>query len=787
MAASIELPVAPAGHRVLWLTVIAFVAAGVLLTLSNLELPIARNALCYAKAALEISTHHFNVFAVVHDRTWSSGKPILFGMLAAPFVPLIGASAATLVVSSLGTAFFLWMTAVTLVRLNRRGGLDPALEPLQFALVALNPLVMYQFWSAYPDSLFAALVLLAFNITDHIATHPRKDTRWQIVALGLTIDVAIHAKLYGAVLMGACPLYFALHGRQLMEHSSHRGSKLAILGVVFVALSAEVVAAALGRNPLIDLADGGGVGGYKSGLTDAASRDIGGAVSMLGFAVLLVFQVSLPFLGTRAARAAWKPGPALFAVIYVLGLLTFPATNYNMRYFLPALPFLAVPIAVGVTSLAPVARRSVLTVFAMLAVFLVLVFNVAALEERVQPVLSAVVAPGGRLSVRLEDWLDNLRLPAQIELRKQIRAVNTAVPAGGVLYWASDYNKTATHGLAEELGVKHGLDVRYVRHPAAITASPDPVFLTEFTSYPPREQLSQTPQWATVQSLGNGVFRLDPISVELVSTPGDYVAAPGPIELQARVTTVGTQLKVNTVEFLEAGKLLGEAHEPPYTASWESPVPGRHVIEARVGYGHGNILTPEPMVLYVGVPALERQAEAGNGITSEQGGGAVGVVDDALDLTVAGSEVGIRFDKVEVSSGAHLAATYLEAAVAGRDASRTDLVIQAELSGNAAPLGLESGDLSRRPHTVASVTWHLNTRTGSAERERSPDLAPLLEEVFAQTAWRPGNAVVLLIRGCGKRAGHLESRSGYVTPRLYVELREGEDSTHPRVLASRVE
>ena len=757
-----------------WLTLAAFMALGVALTVSNLGLPIARNSLCYAKAALEISQQHFHVFAVVHDRTWSSGKPIFFGMLAAPFVPFIGASAATLLVSCVGTAFFLWMTAITLARLNRRSGLDPAIEPLQLAVVALNPLVIYQFWSAYPDSLFAALVLLAFNITDHIAAHPHKDTRWQIAALGLTIDIAIHTKLYGAVLMPACLIYLALHGRKLIDDSTHRRSKLTILAGVFVALTAELVAAALGQNPLIDLADGGGVGGYKSGLTEAGSRDITGALTMLGFAVLLVFQVALPFVGTLAARRAWRLAPAIFAAIYLLGLITFPATNYNMRYFLPALPFLAVPVAAGVSSLAPMARRAVLAVFATLATSLVLIFNVPTVEEHVQPFASIVAPPGGRLSVWLGDWLDNLRLASLIELQKQIHTINTDVPPGSVLYWASDYNKTATHGLAEQLGVKSGLDIHYVLHAGAIQASPDPAFVTEFTSYPPRGQLSQTPHWATTQSLGHGLFRLDPISAELVTQPRDYIAAPGPIELQAHITTVGTGLTVNTVEFLEAGKLLGESHEPPYTVSWKNPAPGRHQVEARVSYRDGNILTPVPTVVYVGVSALERQAGATDGITSERSNGAMELVDDALDLAAASGTVAVRFDHMDIANSAHLAETYLEVTLAGHAASPAELVIQAELSADPRPLGLDNGDLSNRRRTVARITWHPTLHTGAAERERSPDLAPLLEEVFAQSGWRPGNAVVLIIQGCGRKAGHLLSSTGYVPARLYVELRQGE-------------
>jgi len=48
--------------------------------------------------------------------------------------------------------------------------------PLEFVLVAFNPLVFYQFWSAYPDSLFAGLVMLAFILTDVICRRNRSAT-----------------------------------------------------------------------------------------------------------------------------------------------------------------------------------------------------------------------------------------------------------------------------------------------------------------------------------------------------------------------------------------------------------------------------------------------------------------------------------------------------------------------------------------------------------------------------------------------------------------------------------
>src|SRR5260370_38078413 len=182
--------------RKLRLTFWIFLAAGTLLTLANLGWPIARNALCYAKAALGITEHHFNLFAIAHDRAWTSGKPIFFSVFAAPFVWLFDVNAGAINAPAIGTAFFLWMVALALPRLNRLSGLDPSLMPLEFVLVAFNPLVLYQFWSAYPDSLFASLVMLAFILTDVIATEPERDTRWYIFGLGLTIYLAIHTNFF---------------------------------------------------------------------------------------------------------------------------------------------------------------------------------------------------------------------------------------------------------------------------------------------------------------------------------------------------------------------------------------------------------------------------------------------------------------------------------------------------------------------------------------------------------------------------------------------------------------
>ena len=487
-----------------YVPLLIFIAAGVAASLTNLRLPIVRNALCYAKAALGIVEHHFNLFAIAHDRAWTSGKPILFSLVAAPFVSLFNANTGTIVASAIGTAFFLWMVVLALARLNRRNGLDPSFVSLAFVLVAFNPLVLYQFWSAYPDSLFAGLVVLTFILIDVIATESKRDTRWHILALGATIYLAIHTKLYGAILGPICFLYLAMHGRQFVTGSVYLRSKVSILLVVFTSLVLVLLAAALKINPLLDFADGAGFDSYMNGIVDAKGSDVIGSLSILGFCALLTFQVALLFLATGAAWRALAPAPLVFAAVYLLGLLTFPATDYNMRYFLPVFPFIAVSLTVGARSTEPTARRAILGGYAGLALILVLAFNSMSVGSRLQPVLSEFATTWA--------WLDNLRLAEHMRLKEQIDEVNATIPSGSVLYWSSDYYGSATHGLAEHLGIRKDLDIRYVRRTTDIGVSPKPVFLMEY----PRdwEQPPKTPNWAARHSVGRGLFRLDPLSVD---------------------------------------------------------------------------------------------------------------------------------------------------------------------------------------------------------------------------------------------------------------------------------
>ena len=749
-------PHQPKPSLVLWI----FIALGTSLTALNLQWPLARNALNYAKAAVVILQRHYDLFAVIRDQTSTGGKPILFSVLAAPFVWLTNATTGTLIASTLGGAFFLFATSLALPRLNVRAGLCSRLAPFEFTLVAFNPLVLYQFWSGYPDALFAGFVILAFVLIDLISNEPERDTRWHIVGLGATICAAILTKLYGIVLALLCPLYLLLHARQFLGRTTYRNEKLMLFAAALLAVAAMLISAKWNQNPLLQLDVGAGSNGYRADVI--TFKD---ALLMFAFCIVLTFNVILISLLWPHAWRRWPMAPALFALIYLLGLLPFSGSAYNMRYFLPAFPFVAPVLAAAAQSMPRPARTTLLVAYGIVAAILVLNFNVAGVQQALRPLSARLY----NWQPNLGDWLDNLRLPVQIELKKQIETINRNLPLGKPLYWSSDYYGVVTHGLAHHIGVRRDIDVRYVLEPGQVPESQSPVFLTLFSSLVPPEEFWPVPRWATVRALGHGVFRLDPIAVRLQSVEGDFVATGEPIKLQVSVVTQ-TDMLVRDLQIVEGKNSWHSDLSRPSIVVLPTLVSGRHEFIARAIYREGDVATSSPIAVYVGVSALERRATLSGDLTVEFSDGSPIVPKDVLTLDEGDQAVGVRFEDIRVPQGARIEDAHLGFTAASPATGSTSLKIHAELSANAAAMDLTMGTVSSRVSTRTSSMWRMDPVISIGSQQISPNLAPLLEEVFSQSQWRSGNSVMLIIRVVGQTRS-VEVANPSKAPRLYIKMR----------------
>jgi len=138
--------------------------------------------------------------------------------------------------------------------------------------------------------------------------------------------------------------------------------------------------------------------------------------------------------------------------------------------------------------------------------------------------------------------------------------------------------------------------------------------------------------------------------------------------------------------------------------------------------------------------------------------------DNSMDLTSSDLEipymdfpladpqiVGMRFVDVGVPSGAQIIEASIELTTDG-DAPRdngTELVnvlIGAQLAGDAEPFADEAMNISQRTLTNAVVPWAIDPWATAGAKNQSADISALVEEVIGLEDWASGNAMVFTIQ-----------------------------------------
>jgi hypothetical protein len=475
------------------------------------EQPLVRNSLVYARAAWNVVEAGFDPRPVVADSHLSYDKPVGFAWLAAPFVAGLGAHDGLRVVSLLGTIAYLaaaWFLARTLMKGDAGGKESDAgrarREIAVLWLAGFGPLVAYQAWSAHPDSWFAALFTLAVALTHRLAVGSDDAVPRRSLALGATLLAAFLLKNYALILVPACALHLALHVRAMRREGRSVARRVAWCGGALIVVTVFVVAARYGRNPLSRLeGEGGGADQY-------AFAQIGSiwwkTLAQVGLALVLQLHVTLLLL---ARRGAWRGGVAgatlSFGVVYVAGLLPFPTAFYNMRYFLPLFPLVAVAVVNALETTAPRTRVAVASAFLALNAATALLFNVPALFDRARPWLPDTkvewLANGPPLAL-----LDNLRMEQHRDQAAWLDAANREVEPNGVLYMLDVvyYRDAQQHVFERDGFLRHDLVTRYAsRRDFKPTEARCWVW-----SYSPLQAEKLAPL-GHVTSLGNRLFRIE--------------------------------------------------------------------------------------------------------------------------------------------------------------------------------------------------------------------------------------------------------------------------------------
>ena len=469
-------------------------------TLANRGLPLVRNSLVYARASENVIAHGYDPRPVVADSKLSYDKPILYAWLSAPFVERFGSHDGLRISSWLGSVAYL--LAVVFFARAFAARMSLGHDSLLLWLSALGPCVVYQFWSAHPDGWFAALVVAAWGIAERIVADPRSRTVRSVACAGLVVYASILLKNYGLVLLISIPLYLLVHGGSIRA-SGRAARTIRVSGsIVLVLLGALVLLAWTGHHPLSRLeGEGGGVAQYNRGVFWTSAK---GTWVQLGISLLLQFQVALLFAARRCAWGRATIAPLLcLGGIYVAGLMPFPTTFYNMRYFLPLFPLVALVLVRGAAGLGRGARLGLLAAHAAIGFALVVAFNLAPAYRAVEPAIPDLTVNwiGTPLSL-----LDNLRIRLHLDQQAWLDAIELEVPAGSVLYMMDVvYYRDAQHEVFERDGrIRSDIRTRYVSSRSFSPGEPT-FYVYGFLGRPPGLD-----RFGKVVDLGHSLYRVEP-------------------------------------------------------------------------------------------------------------------------------------------------------------------------------------------------------------------------------------------------------------------------------------
>jgi hypothetical protein len=225
------------------------------------------------------------------------------------------------------------------------------------------------------------------------------------------------------------PLYVYWHRDLIGDRLKRREPQLLLLGTGFCLVAGFVLWGIFGQNPLLNFPPG------------QYSRPIFYLENLKQFLVFLAVTfgvLSLTILAKlRVSRTAVALG--LIVLLYTHVIMVYYGAAYNMRYYIPVLPLMALFIVGGFLSMrsAPV-RNGLLGVFVTTNFLTIMVFNHQASNGVFMSYLE-------RLPTNVERFFDNMRMSEHIAMASSVETINRAVPRNGKLYWISDYARDASY------------------------------------------------------------------------------------------------------------------------------------------------------------------------------------------------------------------------------------------------------------------------------------------------------------------------------------------------------
>ncbi len=179
--------------------------------------------------------------------------------------------------------------------------------------------------------------------------------------------------------------------------------------------------------------------------------------------------------------------------------------------------------------------------------------------------------------------------------------------------------------------------------------------------------------------------------------------------------------------------------------------------------------------------SLERRVSSGLDDAEEKHNGKMYLNSSDLELVRDGSNqvVGIRFRDISIPKGSRIVHAYVRFTVDEKTRERTSLRIYGEKSAQASHYRNAKHDITDRAKTSHYAAWQPASwkKIGeSGKKERTPDLASIVQEIVDQKGWKNGNPLAFIIEGSGKRVAVSYEGNAQKAPLLQIEYLSGNTS-----------
>ena len=235
---------------------------------------------------------------------------------------------------------------------------------------------------------------------------------------------------------------------------------------------------------------------------------------------------------------------------------------------------------------------------------------------------------------------------------------------------------------------------------------------------------------------------------------------------------------ITQVDFFVNGLSVGTDFSAPYSMNWTPSAYANYVLKVEATDNEGKTNAKEIDIIVQDGASFAITVQINNDDDDAEervSNGDINLSSSDLELVdESGStsqEVGMRFNNVNIPTGATITNSYIQFTADGTDAYATNLNIYGQDHDNPSTFLDINFDISTRSKTSASVNWNpvaWTAANAAGTVQQTPNLNNLIQEIINRPGWTPNNSMAFLITGSGERTAYSYDGSSSKAPTLHI-------------------